>query len=144
MELTTKILINKNKEAAFEAFCDPDNIGNFWFSKCTARWQAGETVFLSYPEMGIFNISAKIIAATPGEKIVFTWGEGASERTVTITFTTVKNGTIVEVQEGPWPDNFNFEELLGTKEGWTFVLTCLKAWLESGVNTLRLGLFTQQ
>jgi len=75
------------------------------------------------------------------QKIVYEWGreEGEPHR-VTITFNeTHPESTVVEVVE----DGFDEQDpeliakLVDNKEGWVFALTCLKAYLEFGVNRLR-------
>lgn len=68
------------------------------------------------------------------------WGEGKEEREVQITFDKKGEEVIVTTIETPWEES-EVQSLLQNKEGWTFMLTCLKAYLENGTNTLRLGLF---
>jgi len=34
----------------FEAFVDPAQIGSFWFSSSSERWEAGRTIKLRYEE----------------------------------------------------------------------------------------------
>ncbi|WP_324295637.1 SRPBCC domain-containing protein [Rossellomorea vietnamensis] len=68
------------------------------------------------------------------KKIVFEW---AGNHKVTISFTQEETGsTIVGVkEEGFDKDNEHvINELVDNKEGWVYMLTCLKGYMEYGVN----------
>jgi uncharacterized protein YndB with AHSA1/START domain len=137
----TKININKSANEAFEAFVDPAKIGNFWFSSSSERWEEGKTVTLRYEEYGAQG-DIHITNMIKNEFIEFQWGPKGEENTVTIKFVEVDNATIVEIQE----DGFNEKDddfiwkIVDNKEGWVYVLTCLKGYLEFGVTTLRAAL----
>lgn len=73
------------------------------------------------------------------EKIVFEWAGG---RMVTINFLpSEQDSTIVEVSEEGFDEkDENFiAQLVDNKEGWVYMLSCLKGYMEFGVN-LRAGL----
>jgi uncharacterized protein YndB with AHSA1/START domain len=75
------------------------------------------------------------------KRIVFQWVP--SGNVVTITLKELNNAsTIVEVNEEGFDENDEefIHQLLANKEGWVYVLTCLKGYLEFGVNQLRAGL----
>ena len=120
----------------------PENLRNFWFSSSSARWEIGVTVTLAYAEYGAAGFDIHILEAAGPSRIRFQWGEGKDVRTVDISFTKDGEDTIVKVVESGWradaPDLV--DGMVASKEGWVFMLTCLKAWLEVGINTLRLGL----
>jgi len=133
----TKMKILKPAHDVFEAFVDPGKIGNFWFSSSSERWEQGKTITLRYDE---FNAEGQIqiVEIEKDKKIVFNWGN-----TVTISLKeTEPKTTIVEVIEEGFDENDPqlIEKLLDNKEGWVFMLTNLKAYLENGVRTLRTGL----
>lgn len=142
MKNITKVKIFKPDHEVFEAFVDPAQIGNFWFSSSSERWEEGKTVTLRYDEYDAQG-DIQIIEVQADRKIVFRWGTHGEGNLVTITLKKLDNRmTVVEVSE----DGFNDEhpqftrDLLDNKEGWVYTLTCLKAYLEFGVNELRAGL----
>jgi uncharacterized protein YndB with AHSA1/START domain len=133
----TKMKILKPAHDVFEAFVDPEKIGNFWFSSSSERWEQGKTITLRYDE---FNAEGQIqiVEIEKDKKIVFNWGN-----TVTISLQeTEPKTTIVEIIEEGFDENDPqlIEKLLDNKEGWVFMLTNLKAYLENGIRTLRTGL----
>ncbi|MFJ5768386.1 SRPBCC family protein [Psychrobacillus sp. NPDC093180] len=138
----TKMKIAKPASEVFEAFVDPTKIGNFWFSSSSERWKQDRTITLEYKEYDAI-VEILVMEIMANKKIVFQWGEPGQERTVTILLTDQDGlSTIVEVsEEGFKEDDSDFlNQLIDNKEGWVFMLTCLKGFLESGVSTLRTGL----
>lgn len=138
----TKIKIRKPAHEVFEAFVDPAKIGNFWFSSSSARWEHGKTITLRYDEYAA-QVDIKVLDVEADKKIVFQWGAPGEEHIVTISLQALDHAaTIVEVRE----EGFNegdenlTSKLLDNKEGWVYMLTCLKAYLEFGVTQLRAGL----
>jgi uncharacterized protein YndB with AHSA1/START domain len=143
MNNLTKMKILKPANEVFEAFVDPARIGNFWFSSSSERWEQGKTITLKYDEYDAQG-DIKVIEIDRNKKIVFQWlyanGEG---NIVTITLKESDNdSTIIEVNEEGFNENDDqlISMLLGNKEGWVYALTCLKGYLEFGVNQLRAGL----
>lgn len=142
-QITTKFKIHKPTNEVFEAIVDPVKIKNFWFSSSSERWEQGKSVTLKYDEYeaeGIINV----LEVDENKKIVYTWdGESNDERVVTITLKELDNtSTIIEVIEsGFHEDNPELvNRMLGQKEGWVYMLTCLKGYLENGVSSLRAAL----
>lgn len=158
IEITTKMAIKTSADRAYEAFVSADRIGKFWFSESSADWIKGADIILSYKEFDA-KVPIHIEDLRENEKILLTWGTTADERAVTMTFTEEEAGlTMVEIREQGFQEyedllsrpelaeirSFEYEEiiksLMGGKGGWTFVLTCLKAYLEHDVTDLREGL----
>ena len=138
----TKMKILKPASEVFEAFVDPTKIGNFWFSSSSERWQKGKTITLEYKEYNAI-VEIEVLEIIDYKKIVYQWGELGEEHIVTISLTELDDlSTLVEVnEEGFKEDDPDFlNQLIGNKEGWVFMLTCLKGYLEFGVNKLRTGL----
>jgi uncharacterized protein YndB with AHSA1/START domain len=140
MNNLTKFKILKPASEVFESFVDPSKIRNFWFSSSSERWEQGKTITLRYDEYDA-QVNINVMEFEVNKKIVFQWvGTG---NVVTITLKELDNtSTIIEVNEEGFNENDDelIHKLLGNKEGWVFVLTCLKAYLEFGVNKLRAGL----
>ncbi|MFP3389295.1 SRPBCC family protein [Brevibacillus sp. SIMBA_040] len=142
MNILTKFSIARPAHEVFEAFVDPAKIGNFWFSSSSDRWEAGKTITLMYAEYNA-TVVIKVKEIERNQKIVFVWEGHGEEHVVTITLQEVdKARTVIEVnEEGFSQDDPEFvSKLVDNKEGWVFVLTCLKAYLEFGVKELRGGL----
>ncbi|QCJ41415.1 hypothetical protein FAY30_05620 [Bacillus sp. S3] len=142
MNNLTKMKINKPANEVFEAFVDPSKIGNFWFSSSSERWEEGKTITLKYDEYNAQG-DIEVMKIEENKKIVFGWGANGEGHIVTITLKELDHSsTIIEVNEEGF--NENDEELIAqmidNKEGWVFMLTCLKGYIEFGVNELRGGL----
>lgn len=143
MEITASMRILCDPMQAYDAFADPMKIGNFWFSASSQRWETGKTIGLTYLEYGA-SFDIQVLEAAPGEHIRYHWGEGADRRLCTLTFEEADGGTIVRVSESQWRrDKDNIAEMLKNQQGWVFMLTCLKAYLENGISTLRTGLMME-
>ncbi|WP_163100354.1 SRPBCC family protein [Peribacillus alkalitolerans] len=138
----TKFKIFKPANEVFEAFVDPSKIGNFWFSSSSERWEQGKTITLRYEEYNAEG-DIEVLEVVDNKKIVFQWGAPEEVHIVTITLKEVDNSiTIIEVKE----DGFNEDDgdliakLIDNKEGWVYMLSCLKGYLEFGVTKLRASL----
>lgn len=135
-----KILVPANE--VFEAFVDPEKIGNFWFSSSSERWEAGKTITLRYDEYDAQgDIEVKEIEEN--KKIVFVWGSNGDGHIVTINLEDLDNSsTIIGVTEEGFneKDDEFINQIIDNKEGWVYMLTCLKGYLEFGINHLRAGL----
>lgn len=140
MNNQTKMEIRKPAADIFEAFVDPVAIGNFWFSSSSERWEEGKTITLRYDE---YDAEGEILVreVVDHQKIIYEWGREEGEpHVVTISFQEETPGvTIVEVIEDGFDDNDPdlTAKLVDNKEGWVYALTCLKAYVEFGVNRLR-------
>lgn len=142
MNILTKFSIARPAHEVFEAFVDPAKIGNFWFSSSSDRWEAGKTITLRYEEYNA-TVVIKVKEVERNQKIVFVWEGHGEEHVVTIALQEVDEArTVIEVnEEGFSEDDPKFvSKLVDNKEGWVFVLACLKAYLEFGVKELRVGL----
>lgn len=70
----------------------------------------------------------------PNQLIEFKWGE----HPVTIQFEDNEVGTVVITTEKDF-NSKDIDQLLGQKEGWVYMLSCLKAYLEHNV-TIRAAI----
>jgi uncharacterized protein YndB with AHSA1/START domain len=130
-QVTTKLKINKPANEVFEAIVSPSKIGNFWFSSSSERWEQGKTITLKYSEYN-YQGTIEIVEIELNKKIVFN-GDG---NIVTISLTESGNSsTIIEVTEEGFreDDDELIAHLIDNKEGWVYMLTCLKGYLEYGV-----------
>ncbi len=138
-EITSKMRINRSANEVFEALVDPEKIGNYWFSSGSSRLEEGKKITWIYQEYNA-ELTIKVVEVEQDKRIVYKWGEGEQETTVTFYLQKEQHGSVVlEVTESGF--NINDAEivniLLGQKEGWMYMLTCLKGYLENGISTLR-------
>ncbi|MEH7484593.1 SRPBCC family protein [Neobacillus drentensis] len=137
----TKFKIIKPANEVFEAFVDPSEIKNFWFSS-SSRWEQGQTVTLRYEEYDA-QVDIEVIEVEVNKKIVFRWGTDGEGNSVTISLEELdQSSTIIEViEEGFREDDDELvARLIDNKEGWVYMLTCLKGYLEFGINKLRAAI----
>jgi uncharacterized protein YndB with AHSA1/START domain len=133
MNNLTKMKIVKPVNEVFEAFIDPLKIRNFWFSSSSARWEQGKTITLRYDEYGA-QADIGVMEVEINKKIVFQWGD---RHIVTIILKELDtSSTIIEITEKGFKENDEdlINQLIDNKEGWVYMLTCLKGYLEYGVN----------
>ncbi|MBX9975835.1 SRPBCC family protein [Cytobacillus firmus] len=142
-QITAKFKINKPANEVFEAIVDPVKIGHFWFSSSSERWEQGKSITVKYDEYnaeGILNV----LEMEENKKIVFSWGGETNEETVVaITLNEPDHlSTIIEVNESGLDENDPeiVSKMLGQKEGWIYMLSCLKGYLEHGIRDLRASL----
>ncbi|PPA69089.1 SRPBCC domain-containing protein [Jeotgalibacillus proteolyticus] len=133
MKNVSKMRIYTSAKEIFEAFVDPEKIGRFWFSSSSERWEEGKTVTLRYEEYEAEgDIFIKVIQEN--QKIVFEDDDGHK---VTINILEeAKDNSIIEVIEEGFDSRSDhlIDQLVDNKEGWIYMLTCLKGYLEYGVN----------
>ncbi|WP_438315505.1 SRPBCC family protein [Sporosarcina sp. FA9] len=137
-QVTTKFKILKPAHEVFEAIVDPAKMSNYWFSSGTGRVEQGKTITWKYDEYNAEGI-IHVLEVEENKKIVFSWGETV----VAITFKELDaTSTIIEVNETGLkeddPEIIN--KMMGQKEGWVYMLTCLKGYLENGITNLRASL----
>ncbi len=140
MDIKTKMKIHTPVKNVFEAIVDPSKILHFWFSSSSDRWEQGKTITLQYKEYSTMDIPIHIISIIENQKIAYTWGEGENQTEVSLSLIQEEEGiTVLEVVESGFPDDDPqlIQKLLDQKEGWVYMITCLKAYLENGVHTLR-------
>lgn len=143
-ELTSRMKIRASTAAIYEAFAEPGQLRAFWFTDSSERWTSHQTVQLGYEEFNVPSFPIHLQECRPGEVIRFTWGdEAGADRLVTIAMAPLDpEWSVVTVTETGYRDEeSSLPHLIDSKEGWTFMLTCLKAYLEEGIDSLKLGLF---
>jgi uncharacterized protein YndB with AHSA1/START domain len=142
MNNRTKMKIFAPANKVFEAFVDPEKIGNFWFSSSSERWEAGKTVTLRYDEYNA-EVDIEIKEVDVNKKIMFQWGDNGEGHTVTMLLEEQNDSsTIIEVTEEGFNENDTdfIDQIIDNKEGWVYMLTCLKGYLEFDIKNLRAGL----
>ncbi|WP_313894420.1 SRPBCC family protein [Psychrobacillus sp.] len=141
-QITTKLKILKPSNEVFEAIVDPEKMANYWFSSGSGRMEQDKRITWRYDEYNA-EVEIRVLKVIENQRLVFSWGEDDEETVVTITINELDHvSTLIEVNESGLkeddPEIVN--KMIGQKEGWVYVLTCLKAYLENGVNSLRASL----
>lgn len=141
-QITTKFKILKPANEVFEAIVDPEKMANYWFSSGSGRMEQEKGVTWRYDEYNA-EVEIRVLKVIENQRLVFSWGVDDEETVVTITINELDYAsTLIEVNESGLkeddPEIVN--KMIGQKEGWVYVLTCLKAYLENGVNSLRASL----
>jgi uncharacterized protein YndB with AHSA1/START domain len=141
-EITTKMKILRPVNEVFEAIVDPEKMANYWFSSGTGRVEQGETITWRYDEYNAEGI-VYVSEVVENEKIIFSWGGEGQKTVVAITLEKLdKSTTIIQIIESGLQENDPeiVNKMLGQKEGWVYMLTCMKGYLENGINNLRASL----
>ncbi|MFI7274448.1 SRPBCC family protein [Streptomyces sp. NPDC049879] len=135
-------------EQVYEAVADPDQLSRYFTTGgAKGRLEPGGEVtwdFADFP--GAFPVT--VTEADPPRRLAIEWdgsattGEKGTTRTV-FEFEPIDAGrrTLVTITETSWqPTPDGAKAAFGNCEGWTGMLTALKAWLEHGIN-LRDGFY---
>ncbi|MCD1260151.1 SRPBCC domain-containing protein [Paenibacillus athensensis] len=141
MDNITKMLVHRPAVAVFEALVDPAQMAQYWFSG-TERLTAGGVVTWRYEEYGA-EVGIRVLELEADRRLVFQWGVDGSGHVVTVTLTALdEERTVIEVCEAGFDEQAEgfALELADNKEGWVYMLTCLKAYVEFGIGTLRASL----
>ena len=129
-----EMLIRKPVAQVFEAFVDPAVTSRFWFTKGSARLEAGKTVRWDWEMYGI-SMEAEVRAVEEDRRILVGWSAyGGTE--IEFLFTPHGPGqTFVSISHRGFkgtPEEMA-DAAIGSTEGFTFVVSGLKAWLEHGI-----------
>lgn len=134
-----EMLIRRPVATVFEAFVDPAITSRFWFSRGSARLEAGRSARWDW-EMYGFSVDVTVKELVPNARLVVEWMGYGYPSDITWVFT-------------PRPDETTFVSItnsglrgtlaeaaslaVDSTEGFAFVLAGAKAWLEHGIE-LRL------
>jgi uncharacterized protein YndB with AHSA1/START domain len=141
LEINAKLQILRPLHEVFEAIADPGKMINYFISRSTGRIEAGKSLIWRFPEFDM-DVPVQIGKVIPDSFISYDWDNDGKKTTVEMHLTAVNdNATIVEVTEKSMKnDEAGIKWLKQNTEGWANFLSCLKAWLEYGIN-LRKGAF---
>ena len=140
MKLTAKATLQIQKPIAevFEAIVNPEHITKYFISESSGRMETGKELTWEFPEF-TDRFPVKVKEVQPNKFISFVWDE---ETVVNITLEEQPDkSTVVKVTEGEKELNEkNLKWLTDNSFGWGNFLTCMKAYLEYGIE-LRKGAF---
>lgn len=139
--------IAKPVEEVFEAVADPDKLSKYFTTGgAKGRPETGATVMWSFHDYpGEFPV--EIVEVEKNRRITLKWeseaGNDNPARTIAdILFEPLDDGrTLVTIREEGWnPNPSGLKASYGNCMGWSQMLSCMKAWLEYGIN-LREGFY---
>ncbi len=152
--------VARSIEEVFDAVANPDTLSKYFTTGgAKGAMETGATMqweFHDYP--GAFDVD--VVEVVKNKRIVLKWPayeseppnvDGAEDHTedaiadykttVTMTFSEVEGGTMVEIAEEGWRNTPAARNgSYGNCQGWSQMLCCLKAWVEHGIN-LRDGMY---
>lgn len=131
----TAMLIRRPVAEVFEAFIDPAITSKFWFTRGSGRLEPGKQVRWDWE---MFNASAQVNvkAVEQNKRIVVEWSGYDHPTTVEWTFTARPDDTtfVSIINTGFVGDaDTQVQQALDSTQGFTFVLSGLKAYLEHGI-----------
>lgn len=140
MKLIAKatIQIQKPVEEVFEGIVNPEKMTKYFISESNGRMETGKLLIWKFPEFSE-EFPVKDIQIEINHSISFVWDE---ETAVTILLEPQPDkSTVVKVTEdGKAFNEENLNWVIGNTEGWANFLSCMKAYLEYGIQ-LRKGAF---
>jgi uncharacterized protein YndB with AHSA1/START domain len=130
-----EMLIRSPVAKVFEAFVDPAITSKFWFSRGSARLEAGQSVRWDWEMYGL-SVEAKVKALEPNRRILVEWSGYDAPTDIEWRFTARPDGTtFVSITNSGFAGSP--QEMagmaVGATEGFSFALAGAKALLEHGV-----------
>lgn len=135
--------IQKPVSEVFDGVYNPKKLNGYFTKTASGPMEEGSTVMWEFPEFpGEFPVLVKKVV--PNELIVFEWKaqDGDYNTHVEIAFEPLDpNSTLVKITESGWKENQKgLDSSYSNCQGWMNMASCLKAFLEYGIN-LRKGFF---
>ncbi|MCF6131836.1 SRPBCC domain-containing protein [Flavobacterium wongokense] len=140
LEINVAMQISKPINEVFEAIANPEKMCNYFISQSTGRMEEGKNLVWKFPEFDM-EVPVKVVKAEQS-LISFYWENSGKDLLVEIRLSTVgDNFTLVKISEKSMENNeAGLKWLSGNSFGWSNFLSCLKAYIEFGIN-LRKGSF---
>lgn len=141
LEINTALQMQKPVNEVFEAIVDPQKMSNYFISRSDGRMEEGKTLHWEFPEFKNKAWPVRIDKIDSNKYISFYW-EGAPGYETHVEFDLESpniNSALVKISEKSMKNDADgIKWLRSNTEGWMNFLTCLKAYLEYGIN-LRKG-----
>ena len=141
LEIEVAMQIQKPIHEVFEAIVNPEKMANYFISESTGKMEEGKELIWKFPEFD-FDCPVRIGKIENDKYISYFWMMEEKELFVEMTLTEKENNsTLVSITEKSMENNEKgLKWLSGNSFGWSNFLSCLKAYLEYGIN-LRKGAF---
>jgi uncharacterized protein YndB with AHSA1/START domain len=132
VQAKAEMLIRKPVAEVFEAFINPDVTSKFWFTRGSARLEAGKQVQWDW-EMYNVSVPVQVKQVEQNQRILIEWPGYGSPTSVEWTFTPYgRDATFVTITNAGFSgdDDEIVKSALDSMGGFTMVLAGAKAWLE--------------
>ncbi|MCA0347986.1 MAG: SRPBCC domain-containing protein [Bacteroidetes bacterium] len=141
LEIEVAMQIQKPIHEVFEAIVNPEKMANYFISESTGKMEEGKELIWKFPEFD-FDCPVRVGKIENNKYISYYWMMEEKELFVEMTLTEKENiSTLVSITEKSMENNEKgLKWLSGNSFGWSNFLSCLKAYLEYGIN-LRKGAF---
>lgn len=141
LEINVAMQISKPINEVFEAIVNPEKMCHYFISQSTGRMEEGKNLIWKFPEFDM-EVPVKVVKAETNSLISYYWENSGKQLLVDMNLSTVgDNFTLVKISEKSMNnDEAGLKWLSGNSFGWSNFLSCLKAYLEFGIN-LRKGSF---
>lgn len=141
LEINVSMQIQKPISEVFEAIVNPEKMSNYFISESTGIMEEDKELMWKFPEFDD-KFPIKVGKIEKDKYISYFWKVEEIELIVEITLTPKENNsTLVTITEKSRKnDEAGIIWLSGNSFGWSNFLSCLKAYLEYGIN-LRKGAF---
>ena len=141
LEINVAMQISKPINEVYEAIVNPEKMCNYFISQSNGRMEEGKDLIWKFPEFDM-EVPIKVVKAQANSLISYYWENSSQNLLVEMNLSTVgDNFTLVKICEKSMENNeAGLKWLSGNSFGWSNFLSCLKAYLEFGIN-LRKGSF---
>jgi uncharacterized protein YndB with AHSA1/START domain len=139
LKVEVETSIARSAHEVFEAIVDPDQMSNYFISSGSIRLEEGKRVIWKWDDVGA-ELPINVLKVDEAANFIsFLWSASGVETTVTIELESVGGKTLVKVFEDGWESDEEGIKRYGQQiHGWVDMITCMKAYLEFGIN-LRIG-----
>ncbi len=127
MQANVSLLIKKPAATVFQAFINPEITTKFWFTKSSGELVAGQKITWEWEMYGVSE-EILVLEIVPNARIHIRHAN--TKETVWEFETYSETETIVKIQNGEFDE---LHEIIDATEGYTLVLSGLKAYLEHGI-----------
>ena len=135
-EVKVEMMIRRPVHDVFQAFIDPDITTRFWFTRSSGELRQGERVRWDWEMYGV-HTDVEVKTIEENRRILIEWDSYVGRTPVEWLFAARPDGTtFVTVRnwglQGKDGDDL-VSQALDSTQGFTFLLSAAKAWLEHGV-----------
>lgn len=141
LEIKVAMQIQKPIHEVFEAIINPEKMSNYFISHSTGKMESGKKLIWKFPEFD-FECPVQVDKVETNSFISYYWETNGQQLLVEIKLESKEeDSTLVSISEKSMDNDENgLKWLSGNSFGWSNFLSCLKAYLEYGIN-LRKGAF---
>jgi uncharacterized protein YndB with AHSA1/START domain len=137
LSVNVENIISSGCDEVYEAIVDPEKMSQYFISEGSGSLESGMEVIWRWDDVGA-ELPIKVLRAEK-YNIEFLWFASGIETRVLISLEQADEKTIVRIVETGWESSDEGIKQYGQQiQGWVDMMTCLKAYLEFGIN-LRAG-----